>query len=166
MELFIKLLNRHPVEHPIIRENMETSYPDVDLDNLPEDWARFERVTCPRLGTYETAECVYEWDGDVVKDVWYIHEMSEVEKQQKQARIKKSWQEDGGFANWIFDEETCTHKPPVAMPSDGKNYMWIQEATNWVEIKTEPVVLDLPPYPNDGKIYLYNESSRQWVEKD
>lgn len=167
MELYIKLLNHHPVEHPITRENMETAYPDVDLDDLPENWARFERVTCPRLGTYEAAECVYEWEGDVVKDVWYIHPMGPEEKAQKQERVKKSWVEDGGYSNWIFDEETCTHKPPVPYPSDGEIYIWIQEAEVWIKPKLELAADDIQPvpYPLDGKEYVFDEISNSWIPK-
>jgi hypothetical protein len=166
MELYIKLLNGKPTDHPICKENMETAYPRVDLENLPADWAKFERVAPPNLSVYEVSECFYEWDGDVVKDVWYIHQMSEVEKQQKQERVKKAWKEDGGWENWIFDEETCSHIPPVPRPDSDKPYKWIQEETRWVEMKIDPVILDLPPYPNDGKIYLFDESAKQWVEKD
>jgi hypothetical protein len=166
MELYIKLLNGKPVEHPICRENMETAYPHVDLENLPVDWARFERVPRPSLGVYDVAECFYEWEGDIVKDVWYTHKMGEEEKRQKQERVKKNYIADGGYSNWIFDEETCSHIPPVPYPDDNKPYIWVQEALTWVEMKIEPVVLDLPPYPDDGKIYLFDESAKQWVEKD
>jgi hypothetical protein len=38
------------------------------------------------------------------------------------------------FNSWILDEETCTWKSPVEMPTDGKIYMWNVDVTNWVEI--------------------------------
>lgn len=168
MKLYIKLLNEKPVDHPITAENMETAHPHIDLNNLPEGWANFVRVEQPKLDVYETAECVYEWDGDVVKDVWYIHEMSDVEKSQKQERVKKSWAEDkGSFDNWVFDEETCTHKPPVPYPDDGEAYKWIQEAEMWVPLKLEPTPSDVTPvpYPLDGKEYDFDLSNNCWVEK-
>jgi hypothetical protein len=130
MKLYIKLLNSHPVEHPIAAENMVTAYPDVDLNNLPETWAEFVRVPQPKLGVYETAECFYEWDGDVVKDTWYVHPMGSEEKLQKQQRVKNNYILDGGFSNWVFDEERCCHIPPVPMPQDGKTYIWVQQATS------------------------------------
>jgi len=103
MRLFIRLLNRKPLDHPILEDNMATAYPNIDLNNLPEDWAEFVRVPCPRLGPYEVAECYYEWDGDVVKDTWYMHQMGPEEKIQKQERVKKNYFSDGGYSNWIFN---------------------------------------------------------------
>jgi hypothetical protein len=167
MELYIKLLNGKPVDHPITKENMESAYSHVDLDNLPVDWAKFVRVPRPQLGTYDVAEVYYEWVGDVVMDVWYTHTMGEEEKQQKQARVKKSWIEDGGFSNWVFNEETCSHVPPVSMPQDGKLYIWVQEATKWVEIDPpESPWTNRPPYPvtdpSDTRAFLWNETTNSW----
>jgi len=162
MSFYIKLLNGKPIDHPIAEDNMKTAYPNVDLDNLPESWARFIRVEPPSLGPYDAAECVYEREGDVIKDVWYIHEMSAEEKHQKQERVKKAWKEDNGPANWIFNEETCTHIPPVPLPDDGKEYEWVQEANKWVEIENKKVDLGLPEYPQDGKLYNFNASTKSW----
>lgn len=36
------------------------------------------------------------------------------------------------YSNWVFDEETCTWKPPVDKPQDGNAYYWDQENTRWV----------------------------------
>jgi len=162
MNLYIRLLNGKPVDHPVFEYNLKDAYPNIDLDNLPEDWARFVRVSQPKLGPYEKAECQYEWEGDVVKDVWYIHEMSDVEKSQKIAQVKKNYIEDGGFENWVFDEEKCCHVPPVPYPDDGKAYEWVQNANKWVEIDDTPITLDIPPYPEDGNIYLLNEETNKW----
>ena len=38
------------------------------------------------------------------------------------------------FNSWVLDEETCTWKSPVEMPTDGKIYMWNEDVTNWVEV--------------------------------
>ena len=38
------------------------------------------------------------------------------------------------FNSWLLDEETCTWKSPVEMPTDGKIYMWNEDVTNWVEV--------------------------------
>jgi hypothetical protein len=37
------------------------------------------------------------------------------------------------FDSWILDEETCVYNAPVAMPSDGKMYMWDEATTSWNE---------------------------------
>ena len=166
--LYIRLLNGIPVEHPITEANLLSAYPGIDLDNLPESWANFVRVLCPKLGVYEVAESRYEWVGDVVSDVWYTHQMGDEEKRQKQERIKASWANDcGAYVNWVFDEATCTHKPPVAMPTDGKPYIWVQAANTWVEMPPEkPLQMaNAPLPPQDGKQYVYNESSNSWTLK-
>jgi hypothetical protein len=38
------------------------------------------------------------------------------------------------FNSWLLDEETCTWKSPVEMPTDGKIYNWNEDVTNWVEV--------------------------------
>lgn len=166
MELYIKILNNRPVDHPITKENMESAFPEVDLNNLPVNWAKFVRVERPKVGPYEVTECVYEWDGDVIKDTWYIYPMSPEEKAAKQERVKQSWVEDGGFSNWVFDEETCTHKPPVPMPQDGNPYIWVQQANMWVPMALQATPIhNRPPYPTDGKVYNYDEANNRWVER-
>jgi hypothetical protein len=167
MDFYIKILNNKPVDHPITRENMITAFPELDLDNLPIGWAKFVRVDRPRLGPYEVAECLYEWDGDVIKDTWYIYPMSPEEKTAKQERVKKTWIEDGGFNDWVFDEESCTHKPPVPYPNDGAAYIWVQQAGAWVKVKLETPPADIQPvpYPLDGKEYVWNETNKNWVLK-
>ena len=166
MQLYIKLLNNKPVDHPIARENMLSAYPSVDLDNLPHDWAEFVRVPPPKIGPYEVVEGVYEWVGDVIKDVWYVYPMSPEEKAVKQDRVKRNYIADGGFSNWIFDEDKCAHVPPVPMPTDGKPYMWVQLGLCWVEMPLTPQPEhNRPEYPRDGNTYLYNDLNNSWVKK-
>jgi hypothetical protein len=38
------------------------------------------------------------------------------------------------FTSWTLDEETCCWKPPIAMPNDGKFYMWSEFTEQWVEM--------------------------------
>jgi hypothetical protein len=166
MQLYIKLQNNKPVDHPFTRENMLSAYPEVDLDNLPESWAEFVRVQPPKVGPYEVVEGFYEWVGDVIKDVWYIYPMSPEEKAAKQDRVKRNYIADGGFSNWLFDEERCCHVPPVPMPTDGKPYMWVQLGLVWVEMPLTPAPEhNRPPYPMDGHTYLYNEANNTWIKQ-
>ena len=39
------------------------------------------------------------------------------------------------FSNWILNEDTCLWVPPIARPDDGKNYIWNQDTTSWMEIE-------------------------------
>ena len=41
------------------------------------------------------------------------------------------------FRSWTLDEETCLWNPPVAYPTDGKNYYWNDPTLSWIEIPTE-----------------------------
>ena len=41
MELFIQIRNGQPFEHPIFGDNFRQAFPDVDVDNLPPEFARF-----------------------------------------------------------------------------------------------------------------------------
>lgn len=36
-------------------------------------------------------------------------------------------------SSWVLDTVTCEWNPPVAMPTDGKRYIWNESATIWQE---------------------------------
>lgn len=38
------------------------------------------------------------------------------------------------FQSWLLDDETCLWKSPILYPTDGKEYIWSEETTNWVEL--------------------------------
>ena len=40
------------------------------------------------------------------------------------------------YDSWVLNEDTCVYDPPVAYPSDGKNYEWDETTKNWVEETT------------------------------
>ena len=37
------------------------------------------------------------------------------------------------FDSWTLNETTCLWEPPVAYPSDGKDYEWDESSKSWVE---------------------------------
>ena len=37
------------------------------------------------------------------------------------------------FESWVLDEETCSWKSIIPMPTDGKMYSWDESTTSWVE---------------------------------
>jgi hypothetical protein len=41
------------------------------------------------------------------------------------------------FASWTYDEAKKYWVPPVAYPTDGKEYTWNEDAINWVESPAE-----------------------------
>ena len=90
--------------------------------------------------------------------------MTEEEKKNKQNSVKQTWANDNRPTDWIFDEAICAFVPPKSMPADGKDYIWVQEANNWVEvIPPQLPENNRPPYPTDGKLYDYDESTNEWI---
>lgn len=39
------------------------------------------------------------------------------------------------FASWTLNEDSCLWQPPVAMPTDGKLYVWDEPAVSWKEVE-------------------------------
>jgi len=134
MNLYIQLQNGEPVNHPIMEENLRQAFPEMDLNNLPETFARFERIAPTMLGVYEISEgATYEWVDGVVKDVHHRRAMTPEERTAKQDAAKDEWQQNNGFASWIFNDEKCIFEAPVPYPADGKFYVWDEPTTSWVE---------------------------------
>lgn len=134
MELFIQIRNDQPFEHPILGDNFRQAFPHIDCNNLPPEFARFERIERPEIQVYEIYEGVtYEKDGDIYKDVHHVRAMTPEEKTAKQNHTIQNWMQHG-YASWIFDEHTCSFQPPAPYPEDGKVYRWDEAITNWVEV--------------------------------
>jgi hypothetical protein len=132
--LFIQIRDGKPFEHPITEDNMRLAFPDIDLDNLPDNFAKFTRVHTPQIGVYEIYNGVsYEIiDGGYV-DVHNIRQMTDEEKINKQNEMKTWWRENNFPVSWIFDEVLCQFKSPVNRPEDGKHYYWDESTISWVE---------------------------------
>ena len=109
MELFIRLKNGEPFEHPIMGENFRQAFPEVDVNNLPDWVARFERIEQPVLGPYEVYVGVsYGWDNGVVKDIHDVRPMTPEEKAEKIALVQSFKHPEG----WVFDEAKCAWVNP------------------------------------------------------
>lgn len=133
MELYIRVKDGKPLEHPILGDNFRAAFPHIDTQKLPPDFARFIRTVPPTVGPYEVyIGATYEADGDFYTDVHHVHQMTNEERLAKQAFVKMTWQETG-FASWLFDEKSCGFKPPVSRPNDGKNHHWDEASLSWVE---------------------------------
>jgi hypothetical protein len=79
MELFIQIRNGQPFEHPIFGDNFRQAFPDIDVDNLPPEFAKFERVERPMLGVYQAMiqdDPTYELVAGIWKDVWHVRDMT------------------------------------------------------------------------------------------
>ena len=38
------------------------------------------------------------------------------------------------YSSWTLNEDTCLWEAPSAKPDDGKEYIWNEETTSWVEL--------------------------------
>jgi hypothetical protein len=50
---FIRIENGQPVDHPITIDNFLTVFPDIDIVNLPDNYAYFLRLPRPKVGPYQ-----------------------------------------------------------------------------------------------------------------
>ena len=131
MQLYIRVENGVAVNHPIVEDNFKQAFPQIDVYNLPEDFAKFERVNRPLIGVYEKNQrAVYEKGEDgVYRDVWYSDRMTEEEILQKQNEVKQAWISTG-YVSWTFNEDTCSFDPPIAKPEEGM-WVWDESSGSW-----------------------------------
>lgn len=133
MKLFIRIKDGKPFEHPIMEDNFLQAFPDIDVNNLPSNFAVFNRVARPEIGVYEIYEGVtYEFDGAVVSDTHHVRLMTDAEKVKKQTDTKKQWSEIGGYGSWVFNEELCVFEPPTPRPQEG-SWLWDEETISWIK---------------------------------
>jgi hypothetical protein len=43
------------------------------------------------------------------------------------------------YPSWVLDEATCWWVAPIPMPTDGADYVWDEQATEWIEVTNETV---------------------------
>jgi hypothetical protein len=135
MELFIRIQNGQPFEHPIFGDNFRQAFPDVDTNNLPAGFARFVRVQAPVVGPYEKNQTVsYQLIDGVYTDVFACEQMTTEEVTAKQQAVKDAWAANNGFTSWTFNETTCMFEAPTPRPADDKFYRWDEPTTSWVEV--------------------------------
>lgn len=81
MDFFIRILDGQPYEHPIAGDNFREAFPEIDLSNLPPEFASFTRGGYLHQGAdfYEVLVEEYVWDGPGVRDNWHIRPMTEEE---------------------------------------------------------------------------------------
>lgn len=132
-ELYIRIKNGQPFEHPIVGDNFRQTFPEIDVNNLPAEFARFTRVDQPVVGVYEAYTVTYEWVDGNVTDAHHVRAMTGQEKLAKQDAVKADWVVNG-HASWVFNEETCAFDPPIPYPTDGKRYRWDEPTVAWVEV--------------------------------
>jgi len=151
MELYIRIKDGQPFEHPIIGDNFRQAFPDVDVNNLPAEFARFERIERPVLGVYEVMESeapTYELIDGVYKDVWRTRAMTLEEKTAKQQAVItafNSCEQASNWSAWNLDEATCVMVPPISRPepdqaklNEGIRTFWCGAENNWKDSPVRP----------------------------
>ena len=144
MELYIRIKDGQPFEHPILGDNFRQAFPEIDINNLPEEFARFERIAAPELGLYEIHEKVqYQRFGDIIKDVWTVRQMTAEEKAATQQAARDAFnsrEQASNWSAWTLDEATCTMVPPIPRPDpvEGKIMLWCGADNNWKEAPAKP----------------------------
>ena len=91
MNLFIRIQNGEPFEHPILESNFIEAFPEVDTNNLPPEFAKFIRVEPPVLGIYEKNQTVsYQLVDGVYTDVFVCEQMTDAEKAEIDAEMAEA----------------------------------------------------------------------------
>ena len=132
MELYIKLENGQIIGHPVLLENLLQVY-----NTVPENYVKFERVSCPKPAVYKINQGVtYQLINGVATDVWHIRDMTQEEKTNFQNQVKLEWTENNGYASWIFNEDLCMFEAPVPKPEKYDNvvYEWDESQLNWAAV--------------------------------
>lgn len=158
MNLYIRLQNGQPIEHPIFETNLKEAFPNVDLNNLPPEFARFTRIQRPKPSLYQVVDPqpTYQFIDGVVQDVWNVRAMTDEEKQAKQQILIEGIELDR--KNYIAlatkKLETC---PDAQKPYWEK---WIQDLTNFTYTLESANVLfpNQPRFDSNNNLLSLNAS--------
>jgi hypothetical protein len=169
MELYIRIKDGLPFEHPIFGDNFRQAFPHIDTDNLPPEFARFVRVAAPAVGVFEVyVECTYELVDGVYTDVHKVRFMTDEEKATKieQARANLP-------ANWTQNEGTLQPVMPLRPTVRGAYpYKFNKETNQWLESDVPPFPSWVPsedglryvaPTPRPEGQYRWDEATLSWV---
>ena len=172
MELFIRIKDGKPFEHPIFVDNFRQAFPGVDTDNLPPEFARFVRVAAPTAGLFEVCEeCVYELVDGVYTDVHNVRPMTAEEKAAKISKALASLR-----PNWTLNEETLQHiQPPRPTVKGAYPYKFDMKTNKWVESSVPPFpswsasedgLRYVAPVPRPEGRYRWDETTINWMKLD
>jgi hypothetical protein len=107
MKFFIKVENGLPVDHPIKENNFKIAFPDIDINNLPENFMEFERIQPPEITVFQKINRNYELVNGKYKDVYTVEELSSFEKN----KILDELRDAPHIDLWEFDESLPGYRP-------------------------------------------------------
>ena len=169
MELYIRIKDGKPFEHPIFGDNFRQAFPHIDTNNLPPEFARFVRVAAPTIGVFEVyVDCVYELVDGVYTDVHNVRPMTAEEKAAKIEQARATLR-----PNWTLNEETLQHIQPARPTVKGAYpYKFDIETNQWLESDVPPFPSWVPsedglryvaPTPRPEGQYRWDEATLSWV---
>jgi len=114
MAHFAKVVNG-VVERVIVAE---PEFFDTFVDTTPGEWIQT---------SYNTLGGVHKLGGEPLRKnyagVGYIYD-----------KELDAFYHPQPYPSWTLDTETCLWNAPVAPPTDGEQYKWDEQTTNWVEV--------------------------------
>lgn len=172
MELYIRIKDGLPFEHPILGDNFRQAFPNIDTENLPPEFARFVRVAPPTVGVFEVCEeCVYELVDGVYTDVHNVRPMTAEEKAARIEQVRANLR-----PNWTLNEETLQEiQPPRPTVKGEYPYKFNMETGEWLESDVPPFPSWIPsddglryvaPTPRPEGQYRWHEPTLSWIKLD
>ena len=166
MNLYIRIKDGQPFEHPIFGDNFRQAFPDVDVNNLPSEFAKFEHGEKITIGVYEVLENpIYVLVDGICKSVPQKRDMTLEEKTNKQQEYIKWFNNREQLENWsawTFDEENCIMSPPISRPETDQTKIdagiltvWCGADNNWK---------DTPARPVDENQYKFDFFAWKWIQ--
>ena len=133
MNLYIKVVDGNPVDHPLLEANLLEAFPEINLSDPACGYAPFQRIQKPLSGVYQVyVGHRYAAVDGVYQDVWDFRDMTAEERALKIANIKAEWV-FAGFPSWVFNETECRFEPPLPYPTDdSKRWFWDEDLQQWV----------------------------------
>jgi hypothetical protein len=132
MNFLIKIKDGKTVDHPIHEDNLRVFFPNLDINDPPDGYARFVRKEYPELNSFQKVESIdYVVDPDLSNQygntVWTDkynivtltrEELAEIADKTTQEINEKMMQDSGA---------------PFPPPNDGKLYVWVSADQQWIE---------------------------------
>jgi hypothetical protein len=178
MELFIQIRDGQPFEHPIVESNFREAFPNIDTENLPPEFARFQRTPRPKVSVDETTDApIYGWDDGIVKEFWTIRPMTDEEKAVKLAaeNARLEWlRANPPHPNWIWNEERLKWDVPP-LPTTGGPWRFDGITNDWIIATEAPFpswtlredglrYIAPTPMPVDNNRYRWDETTISWKQ--
>lgn len=160
MNLYIQIENDHPINHPVLMDNLVQSF-----GGIPAGWEQFIRVPMPVAGVYQILESeqpAYTKQFGYWMDTWVVRDMTDAEKAAKQQATRDAFNNRPQFENWsawTLDEATCEMVPPIPRPEFDQTKIDQGIATFWCGVDNN--WKDTPARP-EGE-YKFDFIAWQWV---